>query len=71
MQACGVVIFGFALGVIGETEVDDFNWMSVFFGVGSSVFVSLYGIYVKKVNPYVDDNEWYRKSLLVSYIYSS
>lgn len=58
IQACIVVVIGFAMGVKAESEVLEFSWLSVLFGVLSSVFVSLYGIYVKKVNHYVDDNEW-------------
>ena len=33
--------------------------IGLFFGVGSSVFVALYGIYVKKALVYVENNQWY------------
>jgi GDP-fucose transporter C1 len=44
-------------GSIGEVN---FSWMGVLFGVTSSAFVSLYGIYVKKVLPVVEKNEWFK-----------
>jgi len=53
--ACGVVFFGFIMGSYGESH---FSLLGLFFGVCSSVFVALYGIYVKKKLQVVDNNEW-------------
>lgn len=53
--ACGIVFFGFVIGSYGELN---FSWQGIFFGVGSSAFVALYGIYVKKTLPFVDNNQW-------------
>ncbi|EGG20555.1 GDP-fucose transporter [Cavenderia fasciculata] len=54
-MACIVVFFGFVLGVMGEVN---FSWLGVTFGVLSSLFVALYSIYVKRVLPACDQNEW-------------
>jgi solute carrier family 35 (GDP-fucose transporter), member C1 len=43
------------LGSIGELH---FSWLGLFFGVGSSFFVALYGIYVKKTLVLVDNDQW-------------
>eukprot|EP01113_Clastostelium_recurvatum_P021573 TRINITY_DN2557_c0_g1_i3.p1 TRINITY_DN2557_c0_g1~~TRINITY_DN2557_c0_g1_i3.p1 ORF type:complete len:363 (-),score=77.93 TRINITY_DN2557_c0_g1_i3:19-1083(-) len=53
--ACGLVFLGFVLGSLGEVN---FSWLGVIFGIASSMFVALYSIYVKKVLPYVEGNEW-------------
>ncbi|KXS19332.1 GDP-fucose transporter [Gonapodya prolifera JEL478] len=53
--ACAIVTLGFALGSYGEIN---FSWAGVLFGVGSSVFVALYGIYVKKTLAYVENDQW-------------
>lgn len=68
--ACGVVVAGFLLGSIGRGGGDDnatqdgnngFSLIKVLgigFGLCSSMFVSLYGIYVKKKLATVNNNEW-------------
>ncbi|KAI3659323.1 hypothetical protein MP638_003197 [Amoeboaphelidium occidentale] len=53
--SCAVVFFGFVFGSYGELN---FSWRGVIFGVGSSFFVALYGIYVKKTLIVVDNNQW-------------
>ncbi|KAF8933301.1 hypothetical protein BGZ52_008105 [Haplosporangium bisporale] len=53
--ACAVVVLGFFVGAYGETN---FSWPGLLAGVGSSVFVALYGIYVKKTLSIVDNNQW-------------
>jgi len=55
IQACAVVTLGFVIGSIGEAN---FTWLGVFYGVASSAFVSLYGIYVKKVMSAVGGDQW-------------
>lgn len=55
MLACGVVVLGFFVGSYGETN---FSWAGLLAGVGSSIFVALYGIYVKKTLALVDNNQW-------------
>ncbi|KAF8929976.1 triose-phosphate transporter family-domain-containing protein [Dissophora ornata] len=55
MLACAVVVLGFFVGSYGETN---FSWPGLLAGVGSSVFVALYGIYVKKTLSIVDNNQW-------------
>lgn len=55
VRACFVVMIGFIIGSIGELH---FSWLGVIFGVTSSAFVALYGIYVKKVMPFVDGDQW-------------
>jgi len=53
--ACSVVFFGFALGSFGELH---FSLLGLIFGVCSSVFGALYGIFVKKKLQVVENNEW-------------
>ncbi|KAI9029361.1 triose-phosphate transporter family-domain-containing protein [Hyaloraphidium curvatum] len=55
IAACAVVFAGFIIGSAGEIN---FSWAGIFFGVGSSLFVALYGIYVKKTLAVVDNNQW-------------
>ncbi|KAF9935114.1 hypothetical protein FBU30_007493 [Linnemannia zychae] len=55
MMACAVVVLGFFVGSYGESN---FSWGGLWAGVGSSVFVALYGIYVKKTLAIVDGNHW-------------
>jgi GDP-fucose transporter C1 len=50
-----IVLAGFFVGAYGEIN---FSWEGIFYGVGSSCFVALYGIYVKKKLVIVDNNEW-------------
>jgi len=49
------VVVGFASGSIGEVN---FNYIGLITGVLSSMFVSLYGIYVKDVLTVVENNHW-------------
>ncbi|KAF9355407.1 hypothetical protein BGX34_010492 [Mortierella sp. NVP85] len=55
MFACAVVVLGFFVGSYGETN---FSWGGLLAGVGSSIFVALYGIYVKKTLSIVENNQW-------------
>ncbi|KAI9359103.1 triose-phosphate transporter family-domain-containing protein [Pilaira anomala] len=55
LVACGIVFSGFVIGSYGEFN---FSWAGIFYGVGSSAFVALYGIYVQKTLVYVDNNQW-------------
>ncbi|GJJ70227.1 solute carrier family 35 (GDP-fucose transporter), member C1 [Entomortierella parvispora] len=55
MFACSVVVLGFFVGSYGETN---FSWPGLLAGVGSSIFVALYGIYVKKTLAVIDNNQW-------------
>lgn len=55
MLAVCVVFTGFVIGSKGETL---FDWGGLIFGVVASIFVALYGIYVKRVLPVVNDSEW-------------
>eukprot|EP01133_Synstelium_polycarpum_P014556 gene14556-17202_t len=52
---CFIVFLGFVLGSIGEAN---FSWIGLFYGISSSFFVALYGIYVKRVLPVCGGNEW-------------
>ncbi|KAF9919250.1 hypothetical protein BX616_010502 [Lobosporangium transversale] len=53
--SCAIVVLGFFVGSYGETN---FSWPGLLAGVGSSIFVALYGIYVKKTLALVDNNQW-------------
>ena len=55
LVACGVVFLGFVLGSAGEIN---FSWRGLIYGIGSSFFVALYGIYVKKTLALLDNNQW-------------
>ena len=55
---CGVIIFGFFLGVDQEGASGSLSVIGVVFGVMASLCVSLNAIYTKKVLPLVDDNIW-------------
>ncbi|KAF9288860.1 hypothetical protein BGZ68_010492 [Mortierella alpina] len=55
MVACAVVVLGFFVGSYGESN---FSWPGLLAGVGSSIFVALYGIYVKKTLVVVENNQW-------------
>jgi GDP-fucose transporter C1 len=50
-----VVFVGFVTASVGEIH---FDWKGLIFGVISSAFVALYGIYVKKVLPHLNENQW-------------
>jgi GDP-fucose transporter C1 len=45
--------------MLGSVSEVNFSMLGVVFGVLSSMFVSLYGIYVKKVMAAVDNDNWY------------
>jgi GDP-fucose transporter C1 len=55
MTAVCVVFAGFVVGSKGEKL---FDWLGLISGVVASVFVALYGIYVKRVLPAVNNSEW-------------
>jgi len=55
VRACLIVLVGFVIGSVGEVS---FTWLGVIYGVTSSAFVALYGIYVKRIMPLVGDNQW-------------
>lgn len=55
MVACAVVVIGFSIGSIGEARL---SLAGLAFGLTSSVFISLYGIYVKKIMHVLDGNQW-------------
>ncbi|EFA79372.1 GDP-fucose transporter [Heterostelium album PN500] len=55
MIGCAIVFFGFILGSIGEVN---FSWYGIIFGLFSSFFVALYSIYVKRILPVCEGNEW-------------
>lgn len=55
---CGIIIFGFWLGVDQEGAGGSLSVSGVIFGVLASLFVSLNAIYTKKVLPEVDNNIW-------------
>ena len=53
--ACFIVFLGFLMGSKGEVN---FSWKGIIYGLSSSFFVALYGIYVKKTLKIVDNDEW-------------
>lgn len=53
--ACAIVFLGFVIGSYGEIN---FSWEGLLYGVGSSAFVALYGIFVQKSLAVVDNNQW-------------
>ncbi|CAG8530915.1 6631_t:CDS:2 [Diversispora eburnea] len=55
LACCSVVFMGFVIGSYGEIN---FSWEGIIYGVASSVFVALYGIYVKKTLIYVENDQW-------------
>jgi len=55
MLACGIVFLGFVIGSYGEVH---FSWEGIIYGVTSSAFAALNGIYVKKTLPLLDNNTW-------------
>ncbi|OAD75793.1 hypothetical protein PHYBLDRAFT_110377 [Phycomyces blakesleeanus NRRL 1555(-)] len=70
LVACGIVFMGFAIGSYGEIN---FSWAGIFYGVGSSAFVALYGIYVQKTLAAVDNNQWkllhYNTTLAILFLF--
>ncbi|XP_037077419.1 GDP-fucose transporter 1-like isoform X2 [Pollicipes pollicipes] len=55
---CGVIIFGFLLGVDQEGVAGSLSILGVVYGVLASLFVSLFAIFTKKVLPVVDGSVW-------------
>ncbi|KAI8391041.1 triose-phosphate transporter family-domain-containing protein [Radiomyces spectabilis] len=70
LMACFIVFAGFAIGSYGEIN---FSWEGIFYGVGSSAFVALYGIYVQKTLSAVDNNQWkllhYNTTLAILFLF--
>ncbi|CAO3597195.1 unnamed protein product [Absidia cylindrospora] len=70
LVACFIVFLGFAIGSYGEIN---FSWAGVIYGVGSSAFVALYGIYVQKTLAAVDNNQWkllhYNTTLAIIFLF--
>ncbi|SAM08472.1 hypothetical protein [Absidia glauca] len=70
LVACFIVFCGFALGSYGEIN---FSWAGIIYGVGSSAFVALYGIYVQKTLAAVDNNQWkllhYNTTLAIIFLF--
>jgi len=58
LLACGVIIGGFVLGVDQEDSSGGLSMLGVLFGVSASLCVALNSIFVKRVLPLVDNNEW-------------
>lgn len=58
LLSCLVMISGFLLGVDQEGVTGHLNYFGIFFGLLSSVFVSLNSIYAKKVLQNMDNNVW-------------
>jgi len=50
-----LVIIGFIVGCLGEPE---FSWLGTLFGVLSTVFLSLYALFVKDALAVVGGNQW-------------
>ncbi|EFC50835.1 predicted protein [Naegleria gruberi] len=59
LYCCGVVLIGYIIGVLGKAGLDgmDFTWLGVIYGLLSSAFVALYGIFVKSKMQLVS-NQW-------------
>lgn len=55
LMCLAVVVLGFLMGSKGEPS---FSGMGAFIGFGSSCFVSLHAIYIKKMLPVLDDDHW-------------
>eukprot|EP00274_Cyanoptyche_gloeocystis_P004682 CAMPEP_0196656842 /NCGR_PEP_ID=MMETSP1086-20130531/19788_1 /TAXON_ID=77921 /ORGANISM="Cyanoptyche gloeocystis , Strain SAG4.97" /LENGTH=352 /DNA_ID=CAMNT_0041989729 /DNA_START=72 /DNA_END=1130 /DNA_ORIENTATION=+ len=55
LTSCGVVFIGYVMAAMGEVN---FSWLGIFFGLSSSLFVSLNSVYVKKVLPVVNNDTW-------------
>ncbi|KAI9318205.1 triose-phosphate transporter family-domain-containing protein [Dichotomocladium elegans] len=68
--ACLIVFLGFAIGSYGEIN---FSWAGIFYGVGSSAFVALYGIYVQKTLNVLNNNQWlllhYNTTLAIIFLF--
>jgi len=59
LYCCGVVLIGYIIGVVGKSNLEQvgFTWLGVFYGLLSSAFVALYGIFVKSRMQIVS-NQW-------------
>lgn len=69
VACCGLVVVGFLLGNQQELR---WSLSGVLFGVGSSMFVALNAVYVKKKFPLVDNNPWkitLYNNLLASFLF--
>lgn len=55
---CGLIIFGFYLGVDQENLLGSFSLIGTVYGVIGSLMLSLYSIYTKKVLPSVNQEVW-------------
>lgn len=58
MGCCGIIIFGFLMGVDQEKVAGSLSVIGVVYGVLASASVALNSIYTKKVLPLVDNNIW-------------
>jgi len=58
LLTCGIIIFGFFLGVNQEQDSGGLSMLGVFFGISASICVALNSIFVKKVLPLLEFNEW-------------
>lgn len=58
MLCCGMIIFGFLLGIDQEKGLGSLTFNGVLFGILASLFVALNAIYTKKSLNAVDDNIW-------------
>lgn len=59
LTCCGVIIFGFLLGLKEEDKsVENLSIFGVVCGVLASLCVALYAIFTKRVLPSVDNNIW-------------
>lgn len=56
LLCCLIIVFGYLLGIKGEIK---FSLFGTLCGVTSSVFSTLYFIYIKNMLPIVNDNSWY------------
>ena len=63
LVACGIIVCGFLFG-IREEQADlavgaqEFSWIGMTFGLCASVCVALNSIYIKKILPQVDGDNW-------------
>ena len=51
-----IIVLGFVFGSIGEVRL---SWAGMILGTIASFCVALYGIYVKKTLPIVDEDQWF------------
>lgn len=55
MISLAIIVLGFVFGSIGEVRL---SWAGMILGTIASFCVALYGIYVKKTLPIVDEDQW-------------